>query len=77
VIDRSEERLTLSVDEAAHLPGVSSALVYGLVHRGELTAIRLGRLISAERSYEASLRRERMSPMASAAWQSLAGSAWA
>jgi excisionase family DNA binding protein len=49
VTDRSEERLTLSVDEAARLLGISSGLVYGLVHRGELAAIRLGRRILVPR----------------------------
>ncbi len=47
--DHSEERLTLSVDEAARLLGISPGLVYGLVHRGELTAIRLGRRILVPR----------------------------
>jgi excisionase family DNA binding protein len=43
--DHSEEKLTLSVDEAARLLGISPGLTYGLVHRGELAAIRLGRRV--------------------------------
>jgi excisionase family DNA binding protein len=43
--DRSDEKLTLSVDEAARLLGISPGLAYGLVYRGELAAIRLGRRI--------------------------------
>jgi excisionase family DNA binding protein len=38
-------KLTLSVDETALLLGISPGLVYELVRRGELTAIRLGRRI--------------------------------
>lgn len=47
--DRPDEKLTLSVDEAAHLLGISPGLAYGLVHRGELAAIRLGRRILVPR----------------------------
>jgi excisionase family DNA binding protein len=47
--DHSEEKLTLSVDEAARLLGISPGLAYGLVHRGELAAIRLGRRILVPR----------------------------
>jgi excisionase family DNA binding protein len=37
------ERLVLSVGEAAGLLGISRALAYELVARGELPSIRLGR----------------------------------
>lgn len=36
-------RLTVSVTEAARLLGVSRALAYELIARGELPALRLGR----------------------------------
>ena len=36
-------RLTVSVTEAARLLGISRALAYELIARGELPAIRLGR----------------------------------
>lgn len=38
-------RLTLTVEEAAQLLGISRALGYELVARGELPSIRLGRRI--------------------------------
>ncbi len=41
--DATRERLAVSVDEAARLLGVSKDLVYDLIARGELPAIRLGR----------------------------------
>jgi len=47
--ERPDEKLTLSVDEAARLLGISPGLTYGLVHRGELAAIRLGRRILVPR----------------------------
>jgi excisionase family DNA binding protein len=47
--ERPDENLTLSVDEAARLLGISPGLAYGLVHRGELAAIRLGRRILVPR----------------------------
>jgi excisionase family DNA binding protein len=47
--DNSEQTLTLSVDEAAGLLGISRGLAYELVHRGELRAIRLGRRILVPR----------------------------
>lgn len=47
------ERLAVSVNEAARLLGVSRDLVYDLVARGELPAIRLGRrLVVARRSLQ-------------------------
>lgn len=39
------ERLTLTVEEAAGLLGISRALAYELVGRGELPCLRLGRRI--------------------------------
>jgi excisionase family DNA binding protein len=47
--DNSEQTITLSVEEAARLLGISPGLAYELVHRGELAAIRLGRRILVPR----------------------------
>ena len=47
--DTAESTLTLSVEEAARLLGISSGLAYQLVHRGELAAIKLGRRIVVPR----------------------------
>lgn len=43
------ERLTLSVEEAAAVLGISRALAYELVARGELPCLRLGRRIVVPR----------------------------
>ena len=43
------DRLTLTVEEAAQLLGISRALGYELVARGELPSIRLGRRILVPR----------------------------
>lgn len=40
-----EERLTISVEEAAELLGVSRSTAYSLVRQGELPSLRLGRRI--------------------------------
>ena len=37
------DRLTLSVEEAAHLLGISRGLAYELAHSGQLPVVRLGR----------------------------------
>ena len=37
------DRLTLSVEEAAHLLGISRGLAYELVRSGQLPVVRLGR----------------------------------
>jgi excisionase family DNA binding protein len=47
--ERSAEALTLSVPEAAKLLGISRALAYELVTRGELPSLRLGRRIVVPR----------------------------
>lgn len=47
--NNSEQTITLSVEEAARLLGISPGLAYELVHRGELAAIRLGRRILVPR----------------------------
>ena len=44
-----ENRLTLTVEEAAELLGVSRALGYELVARGEIASLRLGRRIVVPR----------------------------
>lgn len=41
----SDDRLTLTVDEAADLLGISLSLAYELVRLGELPSVRLGRRI--------------------------------
>lgn len=41
----SDDRLTLTVDEAADLLGISRSLAYELVRVGELPSLRLGRRI--------------------------------
>lgn len=43
------DRLTLTVEEAARLLGISRALAYELVARGEVPGIRLGRRIVVPR----------------------------
>jgi excisionase family DNA binding protein len=47
--DAADPKLTLSVEEAANLLGITAGLAYQLVHRGELVAIRLGRRILVPR----------------------------
>jgi excisionase family DNA binding protein len=48
--DEKPPRLTLSVDEAAQLLGLSRTSAYEAVHRGELPAIRVGRRLLVPRS---------------------------
>lgn len=43
------QRLTLSVEEAANVLGISRALAYELVRRGELPRLRLGRRVVVPR----------------------------
>ncbi len=40
-----DDRLTLTVDEAAQVLGISRAFAYELVRRGEIPSLRLGRRI--------------------------------
>jgi len=40
-----DQRLTLTVEEAARLLGISRALAYELVRDGEIPSLRLGRRI--------------------------------
>jgi excisionase family DNA binding protein len=49
VVSSDVERLTLSVEEAAQLLGISRALAYELVRRGELPRLQLGRRILVPR----------------------------
>jgi excisionase family DNA binding protein len=59
----SERRLTLSVEEAAELLGISRGLAYELVRRGELPYIRLGRrIVVPTRALEALLDRASSEP---------------
>lgn len=44
-----QDRLTLSIEEAAALLGISRALAYDLVRRGDLPQLRLGRRIVVPR----------------------------
>lgn len=44
-----DDRLTLTVEEASRLLGISRALAYELVARGEVPGIRLGRRIVVPR----------------------------
>ncbi len=44
-----QDRLTLSIEEAAALLGISRALAYDLVRRGELPQLRPGRRIVVPR----------------------------
>ncbi|MGH9117561.1 MAG: helix-turn-helix domain-containing protein [Acidimicrobiales bacterium] len=45
----ADKRLTLSVEEAGRLLGISRGLAYLLVNRGEIPSIRLGRRIVVPR----------------------------
>jgi excisionase family DNA binding protein len=47
--DRENESLTLTVSEAATLLGISRALAYELVARGEIPSLRLGRRVVVPR----------------------------
>lgn len=52
----SETRLTLTVEEAAVVLGISRGLAYDLVRRGEIPHLRLGRrLVVPVRAIEALL----------------------
>ncbi len=44
-----EQRLTLTVDEAAQVLGISRAFAYELIARGEIPSLRLGRRIVVPR----------------------------
>lgn len=46
---RPDSRLAISVTEAAELLGISRALAYELVARGELPSVRLGRRLVVPR----------------------------
>jgi excisionase family DNA binding protein len=53
--DEKPPRLTLSVEEAAQLLGLSRTSAYEAVHRGDLPAIRVGRRLLVPRSRLAAL----------------------
>jgi excisionase family DNA binding protein len=44
-----DERLTLSVEEAGRLLGISRGLAYALVRQGEIPSLRLGRRLVVPR----------------------------
>ena len=46
---KRDQRLTISVEEAGRLLGISRGLAYELVNRGELPSVRLGRRIVVPR----------------------------
>ncbi|HET6665286.1 MAG TPA: helix-turn-helix domain-containing protein [Acidimicrobiales bacterium] len=46
---KPDQRLTISVEEAGRLLGISRGLAYELVNRGELPSVRLGRRIVVPR----------------------------
>lgn len=49
VVSSDVERLTLSVEEAAQVLGISRALAYELVRRGDLPRLQLGRRVVVPR----------------------------
>jgi excisionase family DNA binding protein len=46
---RADQRLTISVEEAGRLLGISRGLAYELVNRGDIPSVRLGRRILVPR----------------------------
>jgi excisionase family DNA binding protein len=46
---KADQRLTLSVEEAGRLLGISRGLAYELVNRGDIPSVRLGRRIVVPR----------------------------
>ena len=57
------ERLTLSVEEAAHLLGIGRGLAYELARTGKIPAVRLGRRLLVPRAQlEAMLRNPSTEP---------------
>ena len=89
-VAQERDKLAVSVDEAARLLGVSRDLVYDLVRRGELPAVRLGRRIvvplrSLELALEAAgatgvgveLSDDANSPITAAALRSATSRKWA
>jgi len=58
--DERREALTITVEQAGRLLGISRALAYELVRRGELPALRLGRrLVVPADAIDAMLERSR------------------
>ena len=58
------DRLTLSVEEAAHVLGIGRGLAYELARSGELPVIRLGRRLLVPRAQlEAMLRETSVRPI--------------
>lgn len=48
-MSNTQDPLTLSVEETAHLLGISRGLAYTLANRGEIPSIRLGRRLLVPR----------------------------
>jgi excisionase family DNA binding protein len=46
---KADQRLTISVEEAGRLLGISRGLAYELVNRGDIPSVRLGRRIVVPR----------------------------
>jgi excisionase family DNA binding protein len=46
---KTDQRLTISVEEAGRLLGISRGLAYELVNRGDIPSVRLGRRIVVPR----------------------------
>jgi excisionase family DNA binding protein len=46
---QEDERLTISVEEAAKICGISRGLAYSMVHQKKIPALRFGRVIRVPR----------------------------
>lgn len=63
---RSDDRLLLTVEEAAERLGIGRSLMYELIGQGQITSIRVGRLrrvpLESLRDYVAAMRRQARNP---------------
>ena len=69
----SDERLTVSVEDAARLLGISRGLAYEAARRGELPTVRLGRRLLVPRAQLLKLLGEAAPPNGSAAQSETVG----